>query len=182
VVLATVTGKRSLIEATGQVPGRRGGARSREPVDRPWQTCDSTSDGATTVPLRPTSSDPTSQLRVPGPSATPSDSYWSKIERDAPDYVARTLRIDDPILSGSLSEIETEALKIAYGRLRSILPNTRLILGADPGTFSGESMPVAVRLRVDALFLDTVARPRLFVEALALAPAGLELLVPEAAR
>jgi hypothetical protein len=63
-----------------------------------------------------------------------------------------------------------------------MLPNSRLILSADPGTFSSESMPLAAHLRVDALYLDTTIRPRLLVEALALAPAGLELIVPEVPR
>jgi hypothetical protein len=134
------------------------------------------------VPIRPTSSDPTSQLRIPGPSATPSDSYWSKLEGDAPDYFARTLRIDEPTLAGAPSALEAAALKSSYARLRAVLPNTRLVLGAGPGAFSRESMPTAVRLPVDALHLDLLARPQLLVEALASAPAGLELIVSEGSR
>lgn len=145
-------------------------------------TCDSTSDGATAVQIRPHTGEPKTQLRILGPSAAPGERYWQELERGAADWAAQTLRVDEPALADPPAERDAEALRGAYRRLRSILPNTRLVLGAAPATFCREALPLAVRLPVDALFLDTAARPRLLVEALALAPAGLELLVPEARR
>jgi hypothetical protein len=142
-------------------------------------TCDSTSDGATAVPIRPTASEPKSQLRIPGPSARPSGSYWRTIEAEAADLAARSVLVDEPALAAAPSEDDAAALREAFARLRSRLPNTRLILTAAPGVFARDAMPLAVRLPVDALYLDTLARPRLLVEALALLPPGLELLTPE---
>lgn len=132
------------------------------------------------MPIRPTASDPTTAFRIPGPSADPADSYWRKLEADAVGYAARTIRVEEPALAGALSEDNAAHLRRSFAHLRAILPNTRLVLSAGNAAFSRESMPVAVRLPVDAMLLDTSARPRLLVEALALAPAGLELLVSEA--
>jgi hypothetical protein len=134
------------------------------------------------VPIRPTASDPKTHLRLPGPSLSPPRDYWEKLGKDAVNYAARAVRIDDPALGGDLDDAAAELLHHSYCRLRTILPNTRLVLGADPAALSRAAMPTAVRLPVDALYLDTEARPRLLVEALALAPGGLELLVPEAGR
>jgi hypothetical protein len=143
-------------------------------------TCDSTSDGATAVPIRPSASQANTQLRIPGPSAAPGARYWRRIEAAANDYMARTAMVDEPALSLVPAAGEAAALRDAFERLRSLLPNTRLILTADPGAFARDALPLAVRLPVDALYLDTETRPRLLVEAMALAPDGLELLVPEA--
>jgi 5-methyltetrahydropteroyltriglutamate--homocysteine methyltransferase len=134
------------------------------------------------VPIRPSASDQKTKLRIPGPSAAPTDSYWRSIEADAAQLAARTVHIDEPLLAGALAEPNAAELARSFARLRSILPNTRLILGAAPGAFAREALPLAVRLPVDALHLDTLARPHLLVEALAVAPAGLELLLPEATR
>lgn len=112
----------------------------------------------------------------------PSESYWRTIEAEAADYLGLTVRVDEPSLAASLGEDGARALRCSFDRLRSLLPNTRLILTADPGAFCREVLPLVVRLPVDALYLDTAARPRLLVEALALVPDGLELLVPEAVR
>ncbi|MFT3863676.1 MAG: hypothetical protein QM729_05330 [Solirubrobacterales bacterium] len=134
------------------------------------------------MPIRPTSSDPTTQLRLPGPTAAPGEPYWRKLELEATGYVARTVQVDEPSLARALDENEAASLRSAYRRLRALLPDTRLVLTAEPGAFSRESVPLAVRLPVDALYLDIVARPRLLAEALALAPAGLGLVLPEGAR
>jgi 5-methyltetrahydropteroyltriglutamate--homocysteine methyltransferase len=95
--------------------------------------------------------------------------------------VARTVTVDEPVLAAAPSEADAAALKDGFRRLRSLLPNTRLILSAAPGAFARDAIPLAIRLPVDALYLDTITRPRLLVEALALLPPGLELLVPETA-
>jgi hypothetical protein len=131
------------------------------------------------VPIRPSTPDHT-QVRISGPSATPDESYWRALERDATKYAARTLHVDEPSLAGLVSEDEAARLRRGFSCLREVLPNTRLILTAAPGAFSREAMPMAVRLPVDALYLDLVRRPHLLVEALALAPTGLELVVGEA--
>jgi len=134
------------------------------------------------VPIRPSASQPRTQLRIPGPSARPAGSYWRTLEAEAPAHTARAVFVDEPAFAAAVEEDDAAALRRAFARLRSILPNSRLILTADPGAFAREALPLAVGLPVDALYLDTEARPHLLVEALALAPAGLELLVPEAAR
>jgi hypothetical protein len=108
------------------------------------------------------------------------DAYWQALEAGALEFAARTVVVDEPALAGALGDDELLALDRAFARLRSLLPNTRLILTAGLEPFAREALPLAVRLPVDALYLDTAARPRLLVETLALAPGGLELLVPEA--
>jgi hypothetical protein len=133
------------------------------------------------VPIRPTPPDQKTAARIPGPSPVPGETYWRQLERDAVGYAARTLYVDEPSLTEALSEDDAVRLRRSYERLRTLLPNTRLILTAEPATFCRDSMPLAVRLPVDALYLDLIARPKLMVEALALAPVGLELVVPEGA-
>jgi hypothetical protein len=72
-------------------------------------------------------------------------------------------------------------MRSAFARLRAAVPTARLMLTANPTAISRDSMPLAVRLPVDALYLNVFARPNLLIEALALAPTRLDLIVPEIA-
>jgi hypothetical protein len=111
----------------------------------------------------------------------PAENYWSRLEDDAVELTARTLLIDEPLLSGDPGELEGEELKRGFSRLRSTLPGTRLVLTAAPQTFSRAALPLAMRLPVDALLLDLVARPQLLVEAMAIVPPGIELIAADVA-
>lgn len=121
---------------------------------------------------------PTSHVCIPGPLQAASEaSYWETVERAASSG-ASTIQADEPCLAGSLDSLEAERARSVFALLRATVGHGRILLTANPGAISRECMPLVVRLPVDAIYLDVLARPKLLVEALAIAPARLELVVP----